>query len=189
MSDFCGCGVNLVTMVFATHVILLFLYMAALVIVDAGGDMFELYSREEMVELAGYGEDKLSTVVITGTIHCHANSSSSLSLPLHHPSSVPLSGALVATTCKGAGNMKKKRARVLAVTNEYGEFVLELPSHIHGILNLEKGCSVTIQWVPENSPCQSANFHRNNIALKISSVGNGIRTYTIGEVTLKRKND
>lgn len=34
------------------------------------GDLSELLSREEMVNMAGYGEEKLSTVLVTGSVLC-----------------------------------------------------------------------------------------------------------------------
>ena len=34
--------------------------------------LYELSSREEMVQMAGYGEEKLSTVLVTGAVLCEA---------------------------------------------------------------------------------------------------------------------
>lgn len=34
--------------------------------------LFELSSREDLVQVAGYGEEKLSTVLVTGSLHCEA---------------------------------------------------------------------------------------------------------------------
>lgn len=39
---------------------------------DGENQLFELLSREDMVEVAGYGEEKLSTVLITGSVYCEA---------------------------------------------------------------------------------------------------------------------
>ncbi|KAK9014808.1 hypothetical protein V6N11_005946 [Hibiscus sabdariffa] len=50
---------------------------------------YELWSRDEMIRLAGYGEEKLSTVLITGSVLCQA-------CQHHHPHpqlrSWPISG-------------------------------------------------------------------------------------------------
>lgn len=34
--------------------------------------MLQLSSRDEVVQMAGYGEEKLSTVLITGSVNCQA---------------------------------------------------------------------------------------------------------------------
>lgn len=39
---------------------------------EENNHLFESYSREELVRIAGYGEEKLSTVLITGSVHCEA---------------------------------------------------------------------------------------------------------------------
>ncbi|KAJ7946448.1 Pollen Ole e 1 allergen/extensin [Quillaja saponaria] len=33
---------------------------------------FELPSQQEFLQMAGYGEEKLSTVLFTGSVHCEA---------------------------------------------------------------------------------------------------------------------
>ncbi|GAB2283225.1 hypothetical protein Dimus_017750 [Dionaea muscipula] len=159
--------------------ILIMSSVAAVVAAAAGRDIFELYSREEMVELAGYGEDKLSTVLITGTLRCKTDSSSPSS---PHQPSEPLSGALVQVKCSGSGIIKEKQARVEGITDEYGDFTIELPSDLHGIPNLDKACLVKVHRLPNNSPCQSAFLHWKQDDLQLLSLGNGIRTYTTGEI-------
>lgn len=49
----------------------------------------ELSSREEVVNWAGYGEDKLSTVVIDGKLLCHASFNHKLP-----PHPFPIAGSL-----------------------------------------------------------------------------------------------
>ena len=34
--------------------------------------LFELSNQEDFVQMAGYGEEKLSTVLVTGSVHCEA---------------------------------------------------------------------------------------------------------------------
>jgi len=48
-------------------------------------NLFGLSSREEVVEIAGYGEEKLSTVLITGSLHCGPNHD-------HHSHAWPIPG-------------------------------------------------------------------------------------------------
>ena len=50
----------------------------------------ELWSREDMVQVAGYGEEKLSTVLVTGTVLCHT----CLDKKSQNPSS-PISGLYI----------------------------------------------------------------------------------------------
>jgi hypothetical protein len=49
--------------------------------------LFGSSSRDEVVEIAGYGEEKLSTVLITGSLHCGANN--------HHPHAWPIPGIYI----------------------------------------------------------------------------------------------
>jgi len=49
-------------------------------------NLFGLSSREEVVEIAGYGEEKLSTVLITGSLHCELND--------HHSHAWPIPGTV-----------------------------------------------------------------------------------------------
>lgn len=57
--------------------ILLFLFLEILVKVTGEdqvtmNSIVELSSRDDLVHMAGYGEEKLSTVTISGKILCHA---------------------------------------------------------------------------------------------------------------------
>nr|GMD46641.1 Pollen_Ole_e_I domain-containing protein [Ipomoea batatas] len=47
----------------------------------------EIYSREELVKMAGYGEDKISTVQIEGKVVCQTCTDADESSSLH-----PISG-------------------------------------------------------------------------------------------------
>ncbi|GAB4830724.1 hypothetical protein Ancab_004757 [Ancistrocladus abbreviatus] len=130
-------------------------------------------SRDEMVEMAGYGEEKLSTVLVTGTLLCKSSS-----LP-HRP--VPVSGALVMATCKNIETKNKKHAWARGITDEHGDFIIDLPSHLHAIPKLDKACWVKVLQLPKNSPCRPA-FVRKQQGLRLSSAGNGIRSYAAGEI-------
>ncbi|KAL4313456.1 hypothetical protein GQ457_01G046340 [Hibiscus cannabinus] len=137
---------------------------------------YELWSRDEMIRLAGYGEEKLSTVLITGSVLCQA-------CQHHHPQphpqlrSWPISGAIMVVKC----DTPTKSDTTHATTDEYGDFMIDLPSHLHGIVNLEKMCSIKIIRIPKKSMCQSTPIKKHK-HLKISSVENGIRTYTAGKI-------
>lgn len=46
--------------------------------------LLDLSSRDEVVQMAGYGEEKLSTVLITGSLHCES--------PFHNADAWPIPG-------------------------------------------------------------------------------------------------
>ena len=73
-----------------------------------------------------------------------------------------------------------------AVTDKYGKFIIDLPSHLHSITNLNKVCSITILNLPLNSICRDSNYSRKYFDLELSSIGNGIRTYTTGKIEISR---
>lgn len=149
--------------------------MAAVKIDQNEKGIFELWSKDEMVQIAGYGEERLSTVLVTGTIVCDAT----LNAKLIH--SRPISGALVGVSCNDNG---KSGSWAQGMTDKYGEFMIDLPSHLHGIPNLHKICSVRVVKLPRNkhSSCRPTTYTMKHHGLKLSSFGNGIRTYTTGEI-------
>ncbi|XWS12965.1 hypothetical protein CRYUN_Cryun37aG0135100 [Craigia yunnanensis] len=138
--------------------------------------LYELSSREEMVQMAGYGEEKISTVLVTGAVLCEACLHGYAEPKLR---AWPISGALVAVKCQTA--CKSKSGSAQAITDEYGDFLIDLPSHLHGIPNLQNICVVKVLAIPKNSICRPA-FIKKHKGLRFSSVGNGIRTYTAGRI-------
>ncbi|XVF75163.1 hypothetical protein PTKIN_Ptkin13bG0165300 [Pterospermum kingtungense] len=138
--------------------------------------LYELSSREEMVQMAGYGEEKLSTVLVTGTVLCEACLHEDADPQLR---AWPISGALVAVKCQTP--CKRISGSAQAMTDEYGDFLIDLPSHLHGIPNLQKICTVKVLRIPKNSMCRPALVKKHK-GLRFSSVGNGIRTYTAGRI-------
>ncbi|KAL0310795.1 UNVERIFIED_CONTAM: hypothetical protein Sangu_2374200 [Sesamum angustifolium] len=139
----------------------------------------ELSGSDDMVKWAGYGEEKLSTVVIGGKLLCHAAASHKRS---SHPH--PVSGASVAVFCGTSGKTKKSWAK--GSTNSYGDFLIDLPSHLHANPNLEKICIVQVFHLPRSSPCRHA-FTGKHKAMKLTSVGEGIRIYTTHNIHLMPK--
>ncbi|KAL5575823.1 hypothetical protein UlMin_017522 [Ulmus minor] len=134
--------------------------------------IFGSSSRDEMVQIAGYGEERLSTVLITGSVHCEAC--------LHEDQlhAWPISGAMVAVNCHLNGK-KRKSSLVRGFTDEYGDFTIDLPSELHATPKLDKICAVKVLHIPKNSACRPTHVRRHK-ELKLSSVGNGIRTYDAG---------
>ncbi|TKY53912.1 Pollen Ole e 1 allergen/extensin [Spatholobus suberectus] len=167
MSYFCGC-----------HALVMLLFIVVLAYLAAGEDnpLFELSSRDEVVQIAGYGEEKLSTVLITGSVNCEARD---------QPHAWPVQGASVAVNCNSHGSKWKGKSMVArGVTDEFGDFMVDLPSHLHAIPNLEKICTVKIHRIPKESLCRPAHIKKHK-GLWLSSFGNGIRTYNAGNIRIQ----
>ncbi|XP_058080919.1 uncharacterized protein LOC131229075 [Magnolia sinica] len=136
--------------------------------------------QEEFVRTAGYGEEKLSSVLVTGTVLCEACLPGDVTSRAWH---VP--GALVGVTCK-IGGKRRKLNWSQGATDEYGDFIIDLPSHLHAIPRLEKVCTARIVRLPKRSPCRRVPVRKTR-AIQFSSVGNGIRTYTAGVIKLQQQ--
>ncbi|MED6121422.1 hypothetical protein PIB30_030015 [Stylosanthes scabra] len=142
--------------------------------------LFEFSSRDEVVQMNGYGEEKLSTVLITGSLNCEPT------FPDHNqPHAWPVPGASVAVNCHSNGRERRGRSAAVArgVTDEFGEFMVELPSYLHAIPNLEKICTVKINEIPKGSMCRVMKKRQKQLSL--TSFGNGIRTYSAGDIRLR----
>ncbi|XP_010518741.1 PREDICTED: uncharacterized protein LOC104798379 [Tarenaya hassleriana] len=127
-----------------------------------------IWSREEMAALAGYGEEKLSSVVVTGS--------------LLSSGSLPVPGAVVGVKCEAEG--KRRTGWIKAVTDEHGEFEIELPSSLHAIPDLANACLVKPVHVPEPYKCfPSAR------GLTLVSSSHGFRVYTAGSITIREEQE
>lgn len=76
---------------------------------------------------------------------------------------------------------------VRGTTDEYGDFLIDLPSRLHALPNMEKSCIVKILDLPKSSPCHGGAFTREHMGIEFSSVKNGFRTYTAPEFHLTPK--
>ncbi|KAI7746502.1 hypothetical protein M8C21_026240 [Ambrosia artemisiifolia] len=124
---------------------------------------------DDLVRLAGYGEEKLSTVVVSGALLCDDESH-------------PIPGASVAVWC---GTDRKSVIR--GKTDKHGDFLIDLPSHLHAIPDMERRCHVRIVGVPNKSPCHRHRHRAKHTArIKLASSGNGIRTYSTHKIHLTR---
>ncbi|CAH9090497.1 unnamed protein product [Cuscuta epithymum] len=169
-------------LVFASMIFLAFLESPAAATVVAN-PLVELSGREELVVMGGYGEDKLSTVLIDGSVLCHPCDH------LNRPNKpLPLSGASVGVSCNRKGKMRKTSCEAHNTTDEQGYFLIDLPSHLHAIPNLEKTCTVRVVHLPKNSACHP-NFIKKQKAISLTSNVDGIRTYTSHKITLTTPND
>ncbi|ESW26040.1 hypothetical protein PHAVU_003G086700 [Phaseolus vulgaris] len=165
----CGCH---------TLVTLLFIFVLASLAAGEDNPLLELLSnRDEVVHIAGYGEEKLSTVLITGSVSCEAP---------HQLHAWPLQGAWVGLKCQRHGRKWKGKWSTVArgVSDEFGEFIVDVPSHLHAIPNFEKECSVRIDRIPKASLCRAVGVKKQK-GLSLSSFGNGIRTYNAGNIRIQ----
>ncbi|KAI0523555.1 hypothetical protein KFK09_005950 [Dendrobium nobile] len=135
-------------------------------------------SEAELVHLAGYGEERLSSVLVTGSLVCEACLLAGSELDISH-----VQGAVVAVACKT--DRRRRRIKYAnGTTDEFGEFIIDLPSQLHAMPKLEEACVVRILHMPRNSLCRHFSRGINPAAKRISlsSVGNSIRVYTTGLV-------
>ncbi|KAL6546867.1 hypothetical protein OROMI_022588 [Orobanche minor] len=140
--------------------------------------------REDLVKWAGYGEEKLSTVVIHGKLLCHGGGArEGISNHDPHPN-YPVSGATVAVFCGSSARSKKLWAE--SSTDSSGNFIIDLPSHLHAIPNLEKLCHVKVVHLPKLiSRCCPP---RRDSTIELTSVGEGIRRYTTNNIFMMPHN-
>ncbi|KAK9091861.1 hypothetical protein Syun_026772 [Stephania yunnanensis] len=137
-------------------------------------------SRDQLVEIAGYGEERLSSVLVIGSVSCEACSKGDQ----NKSHEVPISGATVVVHCKTGIHRKqpKQRRAAQGKTDEYGDFIIDLPSHLHATPNLDKACTVRVLKLPHrNSHCKHVLLGKPS-EIELSSFGNNIRTYTTGNL-------
>ncbi|KAK6932865.1 hypothetical protein RJ641_002489 [Dillenia turbinata] len=178
MSYFCG-HMNIMLQHMHFFFIIFAIFVRTAKAAGQENPLVDLSKREYLVELAGYGEEKLSTVLVSGAVLAYACLDEENKI---YP--LPVSGALVSVTCQTSRNTKSSSAQAQAMTDEYGDFIIDLPSHLHAIPDLDKACLVSVLRVPEDSACPRF-LVRKPKAIWLSSAGNGIRTYTAGEIRIQ----
>lgn len=99
-----------------------------------------------------------------------------------------VAGATVGISCHPCRKMREVYW-VKSTTDEDGDFVIDLPSDLHGIPNLENKCTLKVVHLQKTSNTTSPNCHylsNNNkyTALKLLSVRDGTRTYTTETIRL-----
>ncbi|KAF8032106.1 hypothetical protein BT93_D1120 [Corymbia citriodora subsp. variegata] len=143
------------------------------------GSLLKFSSQDELVEMAGYGMKKVSTVLVAGTVSCVPHLLGNAHHRLH---AWPVSGALVGVKCRTSKN-KISSNWTRGFTNEFGDFEIDLPSHLHAIPDLPRKCSVRLLRAPRSSPCRPAHGQRRK-RLRLASVLDGVRTYKAGNIRL-----
>lgn len=162
--------------------LLLLLLLAAAVVeavaVTAAVPMELYFSPTELVRIAGYGEEPVSSVFVSGRVACE--------LCLRPGSDLltfELPGAKVAVACETEGP-KTMANSAFATTDEYGNFTIDLPSRLHATPNLEKACTVQVLQLPPDTACRLR--HRpSSYGLQLSSSEDGVRAYTTGVIRLQ----
>nr|GMD83929.1 uncharacterized protein LOC109174501 [Ipomoea batatas] len=180
-----GSSIAFLIRVMASPLLLAFLFFVILespatanLIID------EVYSREELVKIAGYGEDKISTVQIEGKVVCQTCSDGADERSSLHP----ISGASVGILCSRSGR-RASYSWVKGSTDEHGGFLIDLPSHLHAIPNLENTCLVRVLHLPKASICTQYYFSRapKYKGIQLIGVQEGTRSYTTHTIHLTPK--
>lgn len=145
------------------------------------------FEEENLFEIAGYGEEKLSSVIIFGRVTC----SGKYSMITDTTPQVAVPGAEISVACKNVlWKRKNKYSWIHGTTDEYGEFIVDLPSELHGIPSLEKACVVKIRRLPKehSSVCghtvKRRRRRRRRTRIQLSSARNNVRFYTAGTISL-----
>jgi hypothetical protein len=130
--------------------------------------------RAESIEFAGYGEEKLSKVVVVGNVFCNT----CLKHQFSQENSHVITGALVALEC--SINRKTTASVTVAESDEYGDFSVDVPSAFHPEERMNR-CSVRLLNSPEGSCNAPSTTAPSKVALIANS--NGVRTYTAGSLS------
>uniref|UniRef100_J3N1N3 Uncharacterized protein n=2 Tax=Oryza brachyantha TaxID=4533 RepID=J3N1N3_ORYBR len=75
---------------------------------------------------------------------------------------------------------------VFGITDENGNFTIELPSWLHATPNLEKACAVKVIQLPLDSVCRLRHGPSSSHGIHLSSSEDGFRTYTTGWIQLQQ---
>jgi len=131
-------------------------------------------ARAESIEFAGYGEEKLSNVVVVGNVFCDT----CLKHQFSRESSHVITGALVALEC--SINRKTTASITRVESDEYGDFAVDIPSLFHLEERINR-CSVSLLSSPEDSCNTPSTTAPSKLVLLSNS--NGLRTYSAGSLS------
>uniref|UniRef100_A0A0E0M6E2 Pollen Ole e 1 allergen and extensin family protein n=1 Tax=Oryza punctata TaxID=4537 RepID=A0A0E0M6E2_ORYPU len=169
---------------------LLLLLLAAVFVAAKPGSAIstmpmELYfTPGELARIAGYGEEPVSTVVVSGQVTCEL-----CICPGSDLLAFQLPGAKVEVACETEGPNTQANS-VFTATDEFGNFTLHLPSRLHATPSLENACVVKVLQLPPESACgglrhRPAAFFRLRPSSSLSSSVDGVRAYTAGVIRLQ----
>lgn len=126
--------------------------------------------RAESIGFAGYGEEKLSSVVVVGNVVCDT----CLKHQFSQESSHVIAGVLLALDC--SINRKTTATVNVGESDEYGDFTVEVPSFFHLDERVMNRCSLRLLSSPEDSCNTPSTTAPSKLVLLSNS--NGIRTYS-----------
>jgi len=133
-------------------------------------------ARAESIECAGYGEKRLSNVVVVGNVFCDTCFKHQFSEEGSHV----IIDALVALEC--IINRKTTASVNVGKSDENGDFSVDVPSPFHPKERMNR-CSVRLLNSSEgscNTPSTTAPYK-----LSLKSNTNGVRTYTAGSLSYR----
>ncbi|XP_034578839.1 uncharacterized protein [Setaria viridis] len=164
---------------------LLLVFAAAAAMEEASSlpvvEPMELYfSPAELARIAGYGEEPVSSVSVSGQVACE--------LCLRRGSDLlafELPGAKVAVLCETECPNDQAANSALATTDEFGNFTIDLPSQLHATANLERACTVKVLQLPADSSCRLRHQPSTTYGLMLASQEDGVRAYTTGVIRLQ----
>ncbi|XP_047330193.1 uncharacterized protein LOC124933794 [Impatiens glandulifera] len=141
-------------------------------------------SEKQVHKTLDHGKEKLSTVLISGSVLCMACGSLGKTTPTTTYGE-PVSGALVAVSCH-VGRGKNIPNWFEGKTSEGGRFSIHLPSQLYVIPNLDKRCLIEIIGLPKSCLCRHS-FTGKRVGMKLGSVDNGTRVYIANILRLMPK--
>ncbi|XP_066325960.1 uncharacterized protein [Miscanthus floridulus] len=138
------------------------------------------FTPAELARIAGYGEEPVSSVSVSGQLTCE------LCLrPGSHLLTLEMPGAKVAVSCRSERTPNNQLdSFAFATTDEYGNFTIDLPPQLHATPDLEKACTVRVLQLPADS-CRLRHRTGDTYGLRLSSVEDGVRAYTAGVIRLQ----
>lgn len=145
------------------------------------------FSAAELARIAGYGEEPVSSVSVSGQLTCE------LCLRPGSPLlALEMPGAKVAVTCDCESqhpipsDEPDSLALVAATTDESGNFTIDLPARLHATPDLEKACAVKVLRLPAGSgSCRLRHRAGDAYRLRLASAEDGARAYTAGVIRLR----
>lgn len=144
------------------------------------------FSAAELARIAGYGEEPVSSVSVSGQLTCE------LCLRPGSPLlALEMPGAKVAVTCdceshQHPSDEPDSHALLAATTDESGNFTIDLPARLHATPDLEKACAVKVLRLPAgSSSCRLRHRAADAYRLRLASAEDGARAYTAGVIRLR----
>lgn len=90
--------------------------------------------------------------------------------------------------CSRISSGRRRASWAKSSTDEHGGFLIDLPSHLHAIPNLEKTCIAKVVHVPKASICSQDYLRSKHTGgIQLIAVQEGTRSYTTHTMHLTPK--